>query len=314
MPHAHLNSSYTPMASTRPRKDDAGADASSSGGAPSAPSGSRTNDAPSNAKTSAIDTPKKSQKEMTKAERREMQERQRAAKKEQAGNVPGKAKGGDAASAKGKVKGGIDGGASSSKAAAAAGSPSATSKLAHRASEASKGVHVPPKDAASVASHDVGSSFETRGLRIFSHFGLPKPPSTVKGSANVIHPAIVRLGLQFSRFKIVGGNARCIATLTAFKTVRLRIACALLVLVLKSSNLQVIQDYSTPPNTTLSRHLTTHLNPLINHIVNARPMAVTMGNAIRQLKLEIAGSDIDMPEQDVSLRCTVLFFLHLRSP
>jgi translation initiation factor eIF-2B subunit delta len=31
-------------------------------------------------------------------------------------------------------------------------------------------------------------------------------------------------------------------------------------------------------------------------------MSVTMGNAIRQLKLEISGSDIDMPEQDVSSR------------
>lgn len=30
-------------------------------------------------------------------------------------------------------------------------------------------------------------------------------------------------------------------------------------------------------------------------------MSVTMGNAIRQLKLEISGSDIDMIEQDVSL-------------
>lgn len=57
----------------------------------------------------------------------------------------------------------------------------------------------------------------SRGLRIFSHFGLPKPVSHVgKGD---IHPAIVRLGLQFSEFKISGANARCIATLTAFKTV-----------------------------------------------------------------------------------------------
>jgi translation initiation factor eIF-2B subunit delta len=28
-------------------------------------------------------------------------------------------------------------------------------------------------------------------------------------------------------------------------------------------------------------------------------MAVTMGNAIRQLKLEITETDIDLPEQDV---------------
>lgn len=44
----------------------------------------------------------------------------------------------------------------------------------------------------------------------------------------------------------------------------------------------------------------THLSPQISHLVAARPMSVTMGNAIRQLKLEISGSDIDLPEQDVS--------------
>ncbi|GAV99442.1 eukaryotic translation initiation factor 2B delta subunit [Lentinula edodes] len=93
-----------------------------------------------------------------------------------------------------------------------------------------------------------------------------------------IHPAIVKLGLQFSEFKICGANARCIATLTAFKT--------------------VIQDYVTPPHNTLSRHLMTYLSPQITHLVTARPMSVTMGNAIRQLKLEISGSDIDLPEQD----------------
>lgn len=43
----------------------------------------------------------------------------------------------------------------------------------------------------------------------------------------------------------------------------------------------------------------THLSPQITHLVSARPMSVTMGNAIRELKLEISGSDIDMPEQDV---------------
>jgi translation initiation factor eIF-2B subunit delta len=45
----------------------------------------------------------------------------------------------------------------------------------------------------------------------------------------------------------------------------------------------------------------THLSAQISHLVAARPMAVTMGNAIRQLKLEISGVDIDLPEQDVSV-------------
>ncbi|KII95883.1 hypothetical protein PLICRDRAFT_98953 [Plicaturopsis crispa FD-325 SS-3] len=126
--------------------------------------------------------------------------------------------------------------------------------------------------ASAAVPHDNGA----RGLRIFAHFGLPKSSAhVIKGD---IHPAIVRLGLQFSSFRITGANARCIATLTAFKT--------------------VIQHYATPPNTTLSRHLMTYLSPQISHLVAARPMSVTMGNAIRQLKLEISGSDIDLPEQD----------------
>jgi len=84
--------------------------------------------------------------------------------------------------------------------------------------------------------------------------------------------------LLFSEFKICGANARCIATLTAFK--------------------KVIQDYTTPAHNTLSRHLMTHLSPQITHLVSARPMSVTMGNAIRELKLEISEIDIDMIEQD----------------
>jgi len=115
----------------------------------------------------------------------------------------------------------------------------------------------------------------SHGLRIFSHFGQPKPVAQVKGD---IHPTIIRLGLLFSEFKVSGANARCIATLTAFK--------------------QVIQDYTTPPNNTLSRHLMTHLSPQISHLVSARPMSVTMGNAIRELKVKISNIDIDMVEQD----------------
>jgi hypothetical protein len=61
---------------------------------------------------------------------------------------------------------------------------------------------------------------QTRGPRIFSHFGLTKPPSNVRGDAQ-IHPAVLRVGLQFAAFKIVGANARCIATLTALKNVSL---------------------------------------------------------------------------------------------
>lgn len=56
----------------------------------------------------------------------------------------------------------------------------------------------------------------------------------------------------------------------------------------------------------------TRLSVQISHLVAARPMSVTMGNAIRQLKLEISGSDIDLPEQDV--RSTPLVLRVRRDP
>ncbi|KAJ7507468.1 hypothetical protein B0H11DRAFT_1967231 [Mycena galericulata] len=197
-----------------------------------------------------------SQKTMTKAERRELQEKQRAAKLAQK-----QPHGGDSPKPKSKPK------------------PAAPKKSAGPSeTAASSGVDASrshPKDATSTPAGDGEGTSKFRSLRIFSHFGLPKHGPGAKGD---IHPCILKLALQFSEFRISGANARCIATLTAFKT--------------------VIQDYNTPPNNTLSRHLMTHLSPQITHLVSARPMSVTMGNAIRQLKLEISGSDIDMPEQD----------------
>ncbi|KIK65569.1 hypothetical protein GYMLUDRAFT_39047 [Collybiopsis luxurians FD-317 M1] len=178
-----------------------------------------------------------------------------------------------------KQQSGQSGPTSSSKSAKGPATPNKKSAFDKASSSGT-----PSKDAGSSHSREIGPGVDgaaegpkARGLRIFSHFGIPASTKAhqIKGD---IHPAIVKLGLQFSEFKICGANARCIATLTAFKT--------------------VIQDYVTPPHNTLSRHLMTHLSPQITHLVNARPMSVTMGNAIRQLKLEISGSDIDLPEQD----------------
>ncbi|KAJ7774238.1 eukaryotic translation initiation factor 2B delta subunit [Mycena maculata] len=201
-----------------------------------------------------------SQKNMSKAERRELQEKQRAAKlaqkqQPQTADTPNKPKS--------KPK----------PAAAQKKSSSGPTETAQSSAPDASRSH--PKDATSAPIVDGEATSKSRSLRIFSHFGLPKHGHGAKGD---IHPCIVKLALQFSEFRISGANARCIATLTAFKT--------------------VIQDYTTPPNNTLSRHLMTHLSPQITHLVSARPMSVTMGNAIRQLKLEISGSDIDMPEQD----------------
>jgi hypothetical protein len=81
--------------------------------------------------------------------------------------------------------------------------------------------HHLPADGVSTSAgekHDADSN-KTRGLHIFSHFGIPKQVSHVV--VGNVHPAIIKLGVQFSSFKICGANARCIATLTAFKSVRM---------------------------------------------------------------------------------------------
>lgn len=161
---------------------------------------------------------KKNPKDMTKAERREMQEKQRAAKAATAANLGG---------GKGVSKGQAHTQGKASGKSAPSTTPSntpATSQQTPRRSGVGAAVapdtptraahpHTAPQRAGRDPQEDV---HERRGLRIFSHFGLTRPPSSTKGD---IHPAIVRLGLQFSGFKITGANARCIATLIAFKTV-----------------------------------------------------------------------------------------------
>ncbi|KAF9534949.1 eukaryotic translation initiation factor 2B delta subunit [Crepidotus variabilis] len=230
---------------------------------------------------------KPSQQSMSKAERRELQEKQRAAKaalKEQQGG--GKPQGGKAPAGAQpkppqtpKAPKDQQAGPPQAKIPQATGGagPSKTKipTTPHRKSFLAESPWKGGLKDASAAAAEEASNRQSHGLRIFTHFGQPKPIIAVKGE---IHPAIVRLGLLFSEFKICGANARCIATLTAFK--------------------QVIQDYTTPPQHTLSRHLMTHLSPQITHLVSARPMSVTMGNAIRELKLKISNIDIDMVEQD----------------
>jgi len=147
----------------------------------------------------------KSQKSMTKAERRELQERQRAAKIAQ--KTP-------------TTSGAINATPSKSKLPL---TPSQKKPLGdvHGGGTAIKSSQVkdPNANIASSAGPDdgMGGRNVSRGLRIFSHFGLSKSIGhAIKGD---IHPAIIRLRLLFSDFRICGANARCIATLTAFKTV-----------------------------------------------------------------------------------------------
>lgn len=121
-----------------------------------------------------------------------MQERQRAAK-EQGKQASGKPK--PAASKIAKV--------------APKQQETVTSKPSKIAIESASDITTRPKGGRTVKS------------QIFSHFGAAKHShAPIKGD---IHPVIVSLGQKFGAFKITGANARCVATMTAFKTVSLRI-------------------------------------------------------------------------------------------
>lgn len=94
--------------------------------------------------------------------------------------------------------------------------------------------------------------------------------------SNLVHPAILSLTLKYSNYKVVGSSSRLKNMLLAFK--------------------QVVHDYSTPENTTLTRHLTAHLSNQIEYLKTGRPLSVSMGNAIRWLKQEISVISIDTSE------------------
>nr|XP_046146977.1 translation initiation factor eIF-2B subunit delta-like [Oncorhynchus gorbuscha] len=123
-------------------------------------------------------------------------------------------------------------------------------------------------------------------VSLFSH--LPqysrKAPLTQQLSipSTVIHPSIVRLGLQYSQGIVVGSNARSVALLHAFK--------------------QVIRDYTTPPNEELARDLVNKLKPYISFLNQCRPLSASMGNAIKYIKKEISNIPSQFKEEEAKTK------------
>jgi len=104
------------------------------------------------------------------------------------------------------------------------------------------------------------------------------------GSVGSIHPAIITLGVQYAKGIISGSNARCVALLLAFK--------------------KLIADYATPPQRELCRDLENKIKPNISFLTQCRPLSVSMGNAIKYLKLQITHSPPDVPDEQAK-RCLV---------
>jgi hypothetical protein len=60
---------------------------------------------------------------------------------------------------------------------------------------------------------------EDKNVAVFGHlYGHPRR-STIAGAGKEVHPAVLALGLQIRDYVICGSNARCVATLLAFKRV-----------------------------------------------------------------------------------------------
>lgn len=119
-------------------------------------------------------------------------------------------------------------------------------------------------------------------VTLFSHLSQYDRQSSLSSgliaSRSLIHPSIIRLGLLYSDYKVIGASARCREMLLAFK--------------------DVIRDYQLPSEQVISRHLEGHLRPFIAFLIQARPLAVSMGQAIRYLKLKISTISPDMHESD----------------
>lgn len=66
-------------------------------------------------------------------------------------------------------------------------------------------------------------------------------------------------------------------------------------------------DYEAPADQAISRHLESHLRPLIAFLVQARPLAISMGHAIRLLKLKISTLPPDTTESEArDFMCAVI--------
>ncbi|KAK5047075.1 hypothetical protein LTR84_007017 [Exophiala bonariae] len=135
---------------------------------------------------------------------------------------------------------------------------------------------------------------DPKRVPMFSHLYPKEKKATLAGAGREIHPAVLSLGLQLRDYVICGGNARCVATLLAFK--------------------KVIQGYSTPPGVALSRHLLTHLNHQIAYLRNARPLSMSQGNSIRWLKNLISTQPVDLTDSEAkqSLSQSIDLFIRER--
>jgi translation initiation factor eIF-2B subunit delta len=72
---------------------------------------------------------------------------------------------------------------------------------------------------ASLPAESTAAALPGKKVALFGHlYGSPRR-TTIAATGKDVHPAVLALGLQMSNYVVCGSNARCVATLTAFKRV-----------------------------------------------------------------------------------------------
>lgn len=121
-------------------------------------------------------------------------------------------------------------------------------------------------------------------VKLFNHLYTDKETPEFSINSSDIHPAITKLGLQYSKGTIIGSNSRCIAFLNAMKF--------------------VISDYETPPQKEFSRGLESCLQPCMTFLQQYRPISVSMTNALRFIKWQI--TQLPSDESDAELKARLI--------
>lgn len=148
-----------------------------------------------------------------------------------------------------------------------------------------RGSNVPPGPGGAVVAGQTPTTpaqttpkYHEKKVPLVSHLYPSARPASLTTATREIHPSVLTLALHLRSLTLVGSTARTLSILLTLK--------------------RVIHAYTTPPNTALSRNLTTHISHQISFLSSARTLGIAQGNAIRWLKKLISTLDLDLDENE----------------
>lgn len=118
-------------------------------------------------------------------------------------------------------------------------------------------------------------------VKLFNHLYVDISPADPLSTT--VHPAIVRLGVQYSSGVVKGCNARGLAFMSAIKS--------------------VIVDYETPSQKEFSRSLEDEIKLIGCYLQKCRPLAVSVTNAMKFIQFKLRLLPKTESDSDVSRIC-----------